>query len=52
MPSRRPAMSTGTAVYLYGVVRDGDTLALDDVPPIGGDAGPVYMSRTAAWPRW
>ena len=35
-----PTMSPGTAVYLYGVVRDGDPLVLD-VPPIG-DAGPVY----------
>jgi Gas vesicle synthesis protein GvpL/GvpF len=33
-------VSTGTAVYLYGVVCDGDPLVLD-VPPIGG-AGPVY----------
>ena len=33
-------MSPGTAVYLYGVVRDGDPLVLD-VPPIS-DAGPVY----------
>ena len=33
-------MSQGTAVYLYGVVRDGDPLVLD-VPPIS-DAGPVY----------
>ena len=33
-------MSPGTAVYLYGVVRDGDPLVLD-VPPISG-AGPVY----------
>ena len=36
----RPAMSPGTAVYLYGVVRDGDPLVLD-VPPIGTH-GPVY----------
>jgi len=33
-------MSPGSAVYLYGVVRDGDPLVLD-VPPING-AGPVY----------
>ena len=33
-------MSPGSAVYLYGVVRDGDPLVLD-VPPISG-AGPVY----------
>lgn len=34
-------MSADTAVYVYGVIRDGDPLILDDVPPIGG-AGPVY----------
>jgi hypothetical protein len=33
-------MSPGPSVYLYGVVRDGDSLVLD-VPPIS-DAGPVY----------
>ena len=32
-------MSPESAVYLYGVVRDGDPLVLD-VPPISG--GPVY----------
>ena len=42
-------MSPGTAVYLYGVVRDGDPLVLD-VPPIS-DAGPSTRSRTVAWLR-
>lgn len=34
-------MSADTAVYFYGVVRDGEPLSLDDVPPISG-ARPVY----------
>ena len=40
-------MSPGTAVYLYGVIRDGDPLVLD-VPPIS-DAG-ADLHALAPWP--